>query len=59
MKTFCNNCNRKTDSVTKTYTNPGMKIIRIICVECRINKNRDTVFYHSTNVKKLGTPPRF
>ena len=59
MRTFCSGCKRKTDNNSKTYVNPGMKIIRVFCIECGRDKNQDTVFHHSVEIKKLRSPPKF
>ena len=47
MKTFCIFCKRKTDSISSTYNISYMKYIRIFCIECRKDKNRDTIFYQT------------
>ena len=45
MKTFCIFCKRKTESISSTYNISYMKYIRIFCIECRKDKNIDTIFY--------------
>ena len=47
MKTFCFFCKRKTDSISSTYNISHMVYIRIFCIECRKDKNRDTIFYQT------------